>query len=84
MLDENVMPNEVTILGVLNGCSHSGLVEEGSSIWDNRKACRGLHPRLSTAGATLIYLVVPASWRGRLKLSESSPWNQTLLYGGLC
>ncbi|KVI06319.1 Pentatricopeptide repeat-containing protein [Cynara cardunculus var. scolymus] len=33
MLAENIAPNEVTLLGVLTGCSHSGLVEEGSSIF---------------------------------------------------
>lgn len=38
MLDEKVKPNEVTILGVLNGCSHAGLVEEGSSIFFNMES----------------------------------------------
>nr|GEW37663.1 hypothetical protein [Tanacetum cinerariifolium] len=33
MVAENVSPNEVTLIGVLKGCSHSGLVQEGSSIF---------------------------------------------------
>ena len=50
MLDENVMPNEITILGVLNGCSHSGLVEEGSSILANMESLWGIAPKIEHYG----------------------------------
>ncbi|KZV34725.1 pentatricopeptide repeat-containing protein-like [Dorcoceras hygrometricum] len=48
MLDENVKPNGVTILGVLNGCSHSGLVHHGSSIFYNMEDFWESHLKLST------------------------------------
>ncbi|XP_016477740.2 pentatricopeptide repeat-containing protein At2g20540-like [Nicotiana tabacum] len=50
MLDENVNPNEVTIIGVLNACSHSGLVEEGSSIFYNMETLWGLKPQIEHYG----------------------------------
>lgn len=46
MLNENVMPNDITIIGVLNGCSHSGLVEEGSSIFYNMEILWGIIPKV--------------------------------------
>ncbi|KAI3726951.1 hypothetical protein L1987_66758 [Smallanthus sonchifolius] len=33
MIAQNVAPNEITLLGVLKGCSHSGLVQEGSFVF---------------------------------------------------
>ncbi|KAM3318970.1 pentatricopeptide repeat-containing protein like [Capsicum chacoense] len=50
MLDENVNPNEVTIIGVLNACSHSGLVEEGSSIFNNMENLWGIEPQIEHYG----------------------------------
>lgn len=50
MLAQNVKPNEVTILGVLNGCSHSGLVKEGSSVFANMEGYWGIEPKLEHYG----------------------------------
>ncbi|XP_015882624.1 pentatricopeptide repeat-containing protein At5g66520-like [Ziziphus jujuba] len=50
MLSENVMPNDITIIGVLNGCSHSGLVEEGSSIFYNMENLWGIVPKVEHYG----------------------------------
>ncbi|XP_060204773.1 pentatricopeptide repeat-containing protein At2g20540-like [Lycium barbarum] len=50
MVDEKVNPNEVTIIGVLNACSHSGLVEEGSSIFYNMESLWGLKPQIEHYG----------------------------------
>ncbi|KAK2965113.1 hypothetical protein RJ640_005276 [Escallonia rubra] len=50
MLAENVKPNEVTVLAVLNGCSHSGLVKEGSSIFNNMESLWGIVPRVEHYG----------------------------------
>ncbi|KAF3437086.1 hypothetical protein FNV43_RR19839 [Rhamnella rubrinervis] len=46
MLTENVKPNDITIIGVLNGCSHSGLVDEGSSIFYNMENLWGIIPKI--------------------------------------
>ncbi|CDP17003.1 unnamed protein product [Coffea canephora] len=50
MLTKNVKPNEVTILGVLNGCSHSGLVDEGSSVFANMESNFGIEPKIEHYG----------------------------------
>lgn len=50
MLAENVRPNEVTCLGVLNACSHSGLVEEGSSIFNDMESLWGVVPKIEHYG----------------------------------
>ncbi|GAA0184847.1 hypothetical protein LIER_32135 [Lithospermum erythrorhizon] len=50
MLNEKVKPNEVTILGVLKGCSHSGLVKEGSSIFYNMDSSWGIMPKIEHYG----------------------------------
>ncbi|GAB4845618.1 hypothetical protein Ancab_039020 [Ancistrocladus abbreviatus] len=50
MLAENVKPNEITLLGVLNGCSHSRLVEEGTSIFNNMENLWGLVPKIEHYG----------------------------------
>ncbi|KAG8379031.1 hypothetical protein BUALT_Bualt07G0045900 [Buddleja alternifolia] len=38
MLAENLNPNGIAVLGILNCCSHSGLVEKGSSIFYNMES----------------------------------------------
>ncbi|CAH8386949.1 unnamed protein product [Eruca vesicaria subsp. sativa] len=41
---KNLVPDEVTILSVLSGCSHSGLVEEGELIFNSLESKYGLVP----------------------------------------
>ncbi|KAH7866189.1 hypothetical protein Vadar_016876 [Vaccinium darrowii] len=50
MLAENVKPNELTSLGVLNACSRSGLVEEGSSIFNDMESLWGVVPKIEHYG----------------------------------
>ncbi|KAG7592744.1 Pentatricopeptide repeat [Arabidopsis thaliana x Arabidopsis arenosa] len=44
MDQKNLIPDEVTILSVLLGCSHSGLVEEGELIFDSLELKYGISP----------------------------------------
>ncbi|KAL1194146.1 Pentatricopeptide repeat-containing protein [Cardamine amara subsp. amara] len=44
MDQKNLIPDEVTILSVLSGCSHSGLVEEGEVIFDSLESKYGISP----------------------------------------
>uniref|UniRef100_A0A7N0VEX2 DYW domain-containing protein n=1 Tax=Kalanchoe fedtschenkoi TaxID=63787 RepID=A0A7N0VEX2_KALFE len=46
MLKEYVKPDEVTLLAVLSGCSHSGLVQEGSLIFHDMERLYGIKPRI--------------------------------------
>ncbi|GFQ03520.1 pentatricopeptide repeat-containing protein at5g66520 [Phtheirospermum japonicum] len=50
MLAENLKPNDITILGVLNGCSHSGLVQQGSSTFYNMENLWGIVPKIEHYG----------------------------------
>ncbi|KNA23060.1 hypothetical protein SOVF_028310 [Spinacia oleracea] len=50
MLDEGVKPNDITMLGVLNGCSHSGLVEEGTSIFNDMVKNSAIVPTIEHYG----------------------------------
>ncbi|XP_047333978.1 pentatricopeptide repeat-containing protein At3g57430, chloroplastic [Impatiens glandulifera] len=44
MLEEGVTPNEVTFITVFAGCSHSGMVDEGLSIFHKMKDDFGFEP----------------------------------------
>ncbi|CAL0328081.1 unnamed protein product [Lupinus luteus] len=44
MLKQGVIPNEVTFLGVLNACSHVGLLEEGCRYFRLMKDAYGIDP----------------------------------------
>ncbi|KAL6524402.1 hypothetical protein OROHE_016073 [Orobanche hederae] len=50
MLAEKLNPNGITILGVLNGCSHSGLVRQGTSIFYNMENIWGIVPKIEHYG----------------------------------
>ncbi|KAJ0713050.1 putative tetratricopeptide-like helical domain superfamily [Helianthus annuus] len=50
MIAQNVTPNEITLLGVLKGCSHSGLVEEGSFIFYNMGRYWNIEPKVEHYG----------------------------------
>lgn len=46
MINSGVEPNEVTFLGLLSACRHSGLLEEARSILETMKCEYGLEPYL--------------------------------------
>ncbi|KAF5188348.1 Pentatricopeptide repeat-containing protein [Thalictrum thalictroides] len=50
MRDENVMPNEVTMIGVLCACSHAGLVDEGRKCFDAMQQEFDIVPKLGHYG----------------------------------
>ncbi|CAI9301194.1 unnamed protein product [Lactuca saligna] len=50
MKREQVKPNEITILGVLCACVHSGLVKEGQKLFDSMDQEHGLEPRVEHYG----------------------------------
>ncbi|KAK3165793.1 hypothetical protein QOZ80_1AG0037840 [Eleusine coracana subsp. coracana] len=43
---EELVPDEVTLLGALSACSHSGLVDEGKNFLSKMKEEFGLEPQL--------------------------------------
>ncbi|CAI9263891.1 unnamed protein product [Lactuca saligna] len=50
MLAEEIAPNEVTLLGVLKGCSHGGLVNQGSLIFHNMERLWKIKPKVEHYG----------------------------------
>ncbi|WCJ38466.1 Tetratricopeptide repeat (TPR)-like superfamily protein [Euphorbia peplus] len=44
MIQKGLKPDKVTFLCVLNGCSHSGLVEEGRHVFNSMKSLHGVSP----------------------------------------
>ncbi|KAG9445720.1 hypothetical protein H6P81_011848 [Aristolochia fimbriata] len=44
MLKENIMPNEVSFVGVLSACAHSGLVKEGQKYFKSMQEDYGITP----------------------------------------
>lgn len=50
MSTEGVKPDKITLLGVLNGCSHSGLVDEGSFIFHSMNRLWGIEPNIEHYG----------------------------------
>ncbi|KAG9155293.1 hypothetical protein Leryth_021325 [Lithospermum erythrorhizon] len=46
MTNENVKPNDATLLGVLCACVHAGLVDEGRKLFNNMYEQFGLTPQL--------------------------------------
>ncbi|RVW43424.1 Pentatricopeptide repeat-containing protein, chloroplastic [Vitis vinifera] len=44
MAKQGLKPDRVTFLCALTGCSHSGLVEEGRSVFNSMKSIHGIHP----------------------------------------
>lgn len=44
MIQKGLIPDKVTFLCVLNGCNHSGLVEEGKSVFNFMKSIYGVEP----------------------------------------
>ncbi|CAK9182757.1 unnamed protein product [Ilex paraguariensis] len=44
MIQKGLKPDEVTLLCVLMGCNHSGMVKEGRLLFDSMKSCHGIDP----------------------------------------
>ncbi|GAB4839773.1 hypothetical protein Ancab_020483 [Ancistrocladus abbreviatus] len=44
MIQKGLQPDRVTILCILTGCNHSGLVEEGRVVFDSMKKLHGVEP----------------------------------------
>lgn len=73
MLADKVMPNDVTILAVLNGCSHSGLVEEGSEIFNDMENLWGIMPKIEHYGSYIDLLGRSGFLKHAIEVAKSMP-----------
>lgn len=48
-----VIPNDVVFIGVLNACSHAGLLDEGRAYFDRMVSVYGLSPRIEHYGCMI-------------------------------
>ncbi|KAK1407255.1 hypothetical protein QVD17_38869 [Tagetes erecta] len=63
MLADGIKPDNITLVGVLNACSHSGQVKEGISIFNNMEKLWRISPKLEHFGCLIDLL----SRAGRLE-----------------
>lgn len=50
MLENKIMPNAVTFIGVLTACNHGGLVDEGRSYFDSMSKSYSINPSIEHYG----------------------------------
>ncbi|XP_015967918.1 putative pentatricopeptide repeat-containing protein At5g59200, chloroplastic [Arachis duranensis] len=50
MLKQGISPNSITFVGVLNACSHGGLVELGFEIFQSMETLHGIKPHIEHHG----------------------------------
>ncbi|XP_061370515.1 putative pentatricopeptide repeat-containing protein At5g59200, chloroplastic [Gastrolobium bilobum] len=50
MLKQKLRPNDITFVGVLNACSHGGLVELGYEIFQSMETVHGIEPQVEHRG----------------------------------
>ncbi|XP_074270494.1 pentatricopeptide repeat-containing protein At4g15720 [Silene latifolia] len=62
MIREKIKPNEVTFLGILHACSHSGLVDKGLEVLNSMHTVYGVVPNVRHYGCVVDML----GRRGRL------------------
>ncbi|XP_020579487.1 pentatricopeptide repeat-containing protein At5g06540-like [Phalaenopsis equestris] len=53
MIADGVKPDNIAVLHVLNGCSHSGLVDEGCSIFHRMSQSWGITPEIEHYGCLI-------------------------------
>ncbi|KAG7616012.1 Pentatricopeptide repeat-containing protein [Arabidopsis thaliana] len=84
MKQENVEPNEVTFVGVLYGCSHSGLVEEGKKIFASMTDEYNITPKLEHYGCMVDLFGRANLLREALEVIESMPVaSNVVIWGSL-
>lgn len=47
---ENIVPNDITLVGVLSACCHAGLIDYGRNVFHSMKRVYGIDPKLEHYG----------------------------------
>ncbi|GAB4847998.1 hypothetical protein Ancab_002658 [Ancistrocladus abbreviatus] len=81
-LDKEVMPNDVTFIGVLSACCHAGLLGAGREIFYSMKTLYNTEPKIEHYGCMVDLL----GKKGRLleaeKLIRDMPWKADVMIWG--
>ncbi|XP_075483929.1 pentatricopeptide repeat-containing protein At3g13880-like [Primulina tabacum] len=74
MIQNGLKPDKVTFLSVLTGCSYSGLVDEGRSVFHAMKTRCGLHPERQHYSCMVDLLGRAGFVNEAEKLLKDTPW----------
>ncbi|XP_059595425.1 pentatricopeptide repeat-containing protein ELI1, chloroplastic-like [Vitis vinifera] len=74
-----VQPNDVTFIGVLSACNHSGLVEEGRVQFSSMADKHGLSPKLEHCACMLDLLGRVGHLKEAYELVQNMEGGRTLL-----
>ncbi|XP_073131164.1 putative pentatricopeptide repeat-containing protein At3g47840 [Henckelia pumila] len=74
MIQNGLKPDKVTFLSVLTGCSHSGLVDEGRSVFHAMQSRCGLHPERQHYSCMVDLLGRAGLVNEAEKLLKDTPW----------
>ncbi|KAL8490007.1 hypothetical protein ACS0TY_025780 [Phlomoides rotata] len=84
MVEEGIRPDGVTILGVLVGCSHSGLTNEARRIFANMQSVYGVQRELKHYGCMADLLARAGLINEAMEMIEKMPMGgDVFVWGGL-
>ena len=84
MLQESVKPDEVTCIGVLFACTHTGLVDEGKKFFANMRAEYGIEPNVTHYGCMIDLLGRAGHLREAYEVIENMPMkSNSVVWGAL-
>lgn len=79
---EGVKPNRVTFIGLLYACSHSGLVEQGQSIFESMSLDFGIEPEQQHYGCMVDLFGRAKLFKGAVDLIDSMPFQPNVVVWG--
>ncbi|XP_004295496.1 PREDICTED: pentatricopeptide repeat-containing protein At4g15720 [Fragaria vesca subsp. vesca] len=86
MIDRGIRPNDVTFVGVLHACSHSGLVDEGLQYYESMHENHGISPNAKHHTCIVDMLGRTGRLNEAYKLAKSiqaEPNQEALVWGTL-
>lgn len=74
MKDTSIKPDDITFIGLLSACSHSGLVQEGCLLFDHMEKEFGISPKLEHYGCIIDLLGRARFLDSAIQVMESMPF----------
>ncbi|CAH9056173.1 unnamed protein product [Cuscuta epithymum] len=84
MLKSSEKPDDVTFVGVLSACAHTGMVEEGRNFFNKMKSLFGIEPNITHYGCLVDLLGRAGQLTEALKVIKCMPLNPNpVVWGAL-
>ncbi|RVX11971.1 putative pentatricopeptide repeat-containing protein [Vitis vinifera] len=74
LISTGLKPDEVTFVGVLCACGHSGLIEEGKKLFESMFNAYGIKPQMEHYGCMVIFLDGMDVWRRLMTWFRKMPF----------